>query len=772
MADKDTLAGWVDGPSGAVSSGAAGPDVFAGRYEILGLLGMGGMGSVYRVRDRELDEIVALKLIRRELTTPAMLGRFRQEVKLARRVTHENVVRTYDFGEHGDDRFLTMEYVDGRALSRLLEERGALPAAEAVRIGRALCSGVAAAHRAGVLHRDLKPDNVLVEGSGRVAITDFGIARAAGAEGTIGGVVGTPAYMSPEQVQGLEVDARTDIYALGAILFELLTGRRAWPGEQPFAVALARVQQPPPDPRAVRPVADGLAAVVLECLARDRDARYATADELSAALGAVEATGTLPSPVVAPVPSASATSVAVLPFRNAGQPGDGYIAEGLTEEIVDGLSASPGLRVRSLGTVLGVGAGDPREIGRKLDVQVVVEGSVRRGPEGLRISARVVNVADGFQLWGRRYDCTEREALVISDAVTKEIAASLTVNLAARDRSAASDPRVIDLYLRGRAEVRRRWDDDLEPAIVVLEEALAIAPDDANVLAVLAMARARVAFYGGREGAAEPVVLEAARVTAERAVAVAPDRGEPWLALAHAHLYAHETPSAARALRRAIENAPALGRAQGLVGYLLIEAGRLDAARPRLQFAYSEDPTTQARWDLARLHAYRGEWEACDALLEAPREITARALNAWFYRARYRTWKGAPSELDPPRIPPDAHGALLRFGRMIELLSHAVPSRLGADDVGYLRSSVAVPNRRLRTARSQFAAELFAWSGHVDEALDMIRAGVEAGLEDLQWFDHCPAIASARARPEFEPLRQVVAGRSAAIVAALGPLAG
>ena len=220
---------------------ASGPVRIAGRYEVLSLLGSGGMGTVYRARDVELDELVALKVLRRDLVdSPGMLARFRQEAKLARRVTHRNVARTFDIGEHEGEKFLTMEFVDGEALSSVIARRGRLPLAEVLHIVKEVCAGMSAAHSAGVVHRDLKPDNVLVARDKRVVVTDFGIAHAAaGAAGgakTLGGIVGTPAYMAPEQVEAAaEVDARADLYALGAMIYELVTGkcpglatRRSW----------------------------------------------------------------------------------------------------------------------------------------------------------------------------------------------------------------------------------------------------------------------------------------------------------------------------------------------------------------------------------------------------------------------------------------------------------------------------------------------------------------------------------------------------------------
>ncbi|HVY49887.1 MAG TPA: serine/threonine-protein kinase, partial [Minicystis sp.] len=315
--DPDAAASAAD-PTLAATSGAAAPVsaasdpavaaagcasvggtyVVAGRYEILGMLGVGGMGTVYRARDRELDEVVALKALRRELVdAPGMLERFRREVKLARRVTHPNVARVFDIGEHDGEKFLTMEYVDGESLAGLLAREGALSVARGVELAVAVCAGLGAAHHAGVVHRDLKPDNVLLSKSGRVVVTDFGIARAVmdgGAGQTAGGLVGTPAYMAPEQVEGAaDVDARADVYALGAMLFELFTGARPWIGDAPIAVAAARLVHPPPDPRAKKPdLPTPLARAILRCMARRREERFASVAEVAAELASL----TLPAP--------------------------------------------------------------------------------------------------------------------------------------------------------------------------------------------------------------------------------------------------------------------------------------------------------------------------------------------------------------------------------------------------------------------------------------------------------------------------------------------
>src|SRR5262249_20544803 len=225
----------VDPPGATVDPA---PPVLAGRYEVLGLLGAGGMGAVYRVRDVRLGEIVALKMLRPEAgRTDEMIARFRGEVRLARRVTHRNVARTFDLGEHDGEPFLTMECVDGGSLAAHLAERGALPIGDTLAIVDAMCAALTAAHDAGVVHRDLKPENVLLARAGRGVVTDFGVAMP-GEQGD-DAIAGTPAYMAPEQrTVGAAVDRRADVYALGVVLHEMLTGERARAGE---SIPLGRI---------------------------------------------------------------------------------------------------------------------------------------------------------------------------------------------------------------------------------------------------------------------------------------------------------------------------------------------------------------------------------------------------------------------------------------------------------------------------------------------------------------------------------------------------
>jgi len=266
--------------------------LFAGRYEIIEELGRGGMGRVYKALDRKIKEVVALKIIKPEISTDKnAVARFHNELKLARRISHRNVCRMYDLGEEGLSRFITMEYVEGENLKRFIKRSGGLTIGKAVSIARQVGEGLAEAHHLGIIHRDLKPQNIMIDAEGSTRILDFGISRFLEGEGmtTQGIMIGTPHYMSPEQAELGEVDERSDIYALGVILFEMVTGRLPFQGKTPLSVAMKHKGQPPPDPRDLNPqVPEGLSRVILKCLAKDKTRRYQNVEEFLADLENVE----------------------------------------------------------------------------------------------------------------------------------------------------------------------------------------------------------------------------------------------------------------------------------------------------------------------------------------------------------------------------------------------------------------------------------------------------------------------------------------------------
>jgi eukaryotic-like serine/threonine-protein kinase len=273
--------------------------LFAGRYEIIGTVGKGGMGVVYRARDRQLDEVVALKVLRGEMLSedPTMLERFKQEIKLARRITNRNVLRTHDFGETEGTFYISMEFLEGVTLKDLIRNKGAMPVGVGLSIAKQMCHGLEAAHEQGVVHRDIKPQNMLIlPERAELKIMDFGIARRSEVEGgapgsgltTAGMVMGTPDYMPPEQAQGEQADFRSDIYSLGVVLFESFTGHLPFTGDTIMKIVLAHIQNPPPRPRSVNPrIPADLEAVILKCLEKDPSKRYQKVSDLLEALTSI-----------------------------------------------------------------------------------------------------------------------------------------------------------------------------------------------------------------------------------------------------------------------------------------------------------------------------------------------------------------------------------------------------------------------------------------------------------------------------------------------------
>ena len=747
--------------------------VFAGRYLVDAMVGRGGMGAVYRVRDEKLDEVVALKLL--TLASERAVDRFLSEVRLARRVTHPNVARTHDLGEHDGVHFLTMEYVRGTALDALLERGGPLPPERVMAIGADIARGLSAAHEAGVVHRDLKPANVLLSEDGRVVITDFGIARAVSGDvrnHETGALVGTPHYMAPEQVSGRPVDARADLYALGLILYELATGALPFDGDTAIAVALARLQHPPVDPREHGAVPDPLANLILRCLAREPEGRPGRAADVQHAL---EALGTAPGSAgrSATTPSLSSLyaplapavgALAVLPFAYRGDAEHDYLGEGLAEELIDVLSRTKGLKLLALGaTKRFADARDPQTIGKELGASSVVDGTVQLSGDRVRLSARLVDAADGVQQWSERFDGRFADVFELQEKLARRVAEALRVELGASSAAHGAPPEAVELYLRARKSLRGGIMTGAEDAVEMLERAIALAPAFGVAKAAHAIASIRAWWGNARDQSGSRG--ERARRSVARAREEVPELAETHHATAMLAVQSGEYHDAAQALRRALDIAPTLAEAHQYLGELQLEGGRGKEGRQRLQTALELDPTLFiCHLALARYALLDGDLERHRhherALVEAFGPQHFPVLVSRFRWALYQRDEVALREhLDTMRMlgtdPADRMAMLCEVALGEGSIESA--KRMFEEAPSWLA------NPRFTSLMMQVSAEVFGAAGETELSLTAVTRAAESILIDVEWITRCPLLHAMRDDPRFEAAQALVSRRAANI---------
>lgn len=756
---------------------------YAARYELIGLLGVGGMGSVYRVRDLDLDEEVALKILRKDLAqTAAAVARFRREVKLARRVTHKNVARVFDVGEHDGEHFFTMECIEGEPLSTLLSPGKPFPIPQALDIATQIASGLAAAHDAAVVHRDLKPENVIVAKDGRVVITDFGVAVArAEIEPALlpGRGAGTPLYMSPEQIEGRQLDERTDLYGLGLLLYEMTTGTAPWGRERDTSSRLARLAVPPPDPRERNAtIPEGLAHLVLSLLEREPQSRPRSAAAVVKALSSTQAVVTTrppeatatgsspkpsPRPAIATTGTAHAMAVAVLPIRNLGRPEDAYLAETVTDELIDRLATTPGLRVASR-VALRLrehGGDDLRDFGRRLGVDVMVEGSlVKRAGGVLRVTARLVEVERGFVLWTGRFDRPASEIFELVPEVAKAIARTLTIELAAPRGRGPMDPKNVDVFVRAKQAYGDFTLAGATTAAELLGTALSQAIDDDPLLhSYLALAELRT---WSLDPATPPSLPAQAEQRARRALLLEPTLAEAHLALGVHAMLAGDAPVAARRFEEAVRCNPALGEAHDHLGRLRCESGNVVQGLRDLDIALRLDPRLlTALWSGARALELSGDPVGADERLAQADAIAPGHAVTLTLRARLAHWRRDKRAIARVR---DEAAATLSRGGVDELLLRAFVDPQPEGAIGALTAQMATrgASASQRAQVMQILGEQRAIAGELDEALSALKAAAASSIDTL-WFERCPVLARVRGNTAFGLLRAQVASRAASV---------
>jgi eukaryotic-like serine/threonine-protein kinase len=764
-------------------------DLVASRYRIEALLGEGGMGVVYRAHDTELDERVALKVLHgSDAGDEGMLERFRREVKLARKVTHPNVARTFDLGRCGDTRYITMELIEGTSLSRRLDG-GPLSLAEALRITAEIARGLVAAHSAGVVHRDLKPDNVLLtpgelEGHERVVITDFGIARATERKGaderpesqrmrqlTVGGLVGTPAYMAPEQIVGETPDGRTDVFALGIVLFQLLSTRLPFEGDDAVAQATARLTSAPLEIRSLNdavpePVAELLASMLvrdrrdrpdarqaLEALERLRGERPDRGADSVAKLGRVAPTTTQ---ILARAAVLRVRTVAVLPIGSTSATHEVFARE-LGATLADGLARSAAFRVVPP-AFASLGSGSP-------EADVVLTGSVRSEGERLRVNLRFLDPVKKTQRWAERFEGQATAPFSLEDTLLRAAETALRAIAGGADDArlkGPSDPAVRALYDRAFELAHRMNEQDrLEEALSLLRRAHELSPGDASVMSLLGLVLVRFGLIR-RDSSAAPLIVEA-EDWALRALNADSGLASTFVTLGLVRLHQGDVRASVRAFREALARDDRNAEASAYLGRFLVESGYLDEGIRRLELALSIEPGIQhAWWNLARAHALTRSWDRTEEVFRSALAATNNTPSLNIVRARVAFWRADPVFAAEVADSIEASSPPSHFVRSFvpPLRAFASGGEISRETESLQRAGASVASPALRAFWFQVEAEILSMTRHVDAALDAIDGAVALPFIDVGWMDHCPALDAIRRTGRFGQARAVIAARA------------
>jgi serine/threonine protein kinase/tetratricopeptide (TPR) repeat protein len=747
-------------------------------YEIVATLGAGGMGEVYRARDTKLGRDVALKVLPAEVSAnPERLARFEREARTVASLTHPNIVVLHSMEEESSIHFLTMELVDGDGLDRHVTPAG-LPAPRVVEMGIALADALAAAHERGVVHRDLKPSNVMLSRDGRVKVLDFGLAKLAeiASNTTLshaatmaapiseaGVVVGTVPYMAPEQIRGDTVDARTDLFALGIVLYELASGRRPFAGTTNADVSSAILRDPPEPLTRVRtglPVE--LDRIVSRCLEKSPPQRYQTAldvaDELRRLRKQLEG-----GEILAAGPaSGQVISIAVLPFVNrSASVDDEYFSDGLADELLNVLAKIKGLRViaRTSSFQFKGTKDDIATIGRKLDVVTVVEGSVRKAGPRVRISVQLVKVADSSHLWSESYDRSLDDIFAVQDDIAQSVVKELRTTLlgesadsdaiarAKADVGAAvlghgQNAEAHRLYLQGKYFVDRLTEADTARGIGYLEQALAL--DAAHAAAWSTLSRAHVNSGGfGWEPLLEAFRL--ARAAAQRSMALAPNLAEAHSTMAMVQrLHDWDWRGAEQSCRRALDLAPENAEALHSYGWLCFHVGQFSDAEALLMRSIDRDPLTVDGYvGLGMLYRSMDRPAEAERWLRKAIELIPQAIHTRYVLALLLAAQGRDAEAIAVAMEEPA-----RWGRLTALACahHLAGRHPASDDALHKLEAELADHSAFQIAQAHGAR------GEIDDAFVWLERAFAQRDPGMAWMKFEPCLASLHGDPRWGAL--------------------
>ena len=691
-------------------------------YAIERELGHGAMATVYLAQDLKHHRRVALKLLKPELASSIEGARFVREIGIAAALVHPNILPLHDSGDEDGQLYYVMPYVDGGSLRQLLSRERQLPVTDAVRIARAVADALACAHESDVVHRDIKPENILLE-HGHPVVVDFGVALVLSAVSDVlstgeGMAVGTPSYMSPEQASGdSEVDHCADQYALACVLYEMLAGTPPFTGGTPRAIMARHLLDAPPPLATVRP---GVPAAVRQAVGRALS--KAPADRFASVRDFADAL------VVPAMEDEAGSSIAVLPFVNlSGNAEDDYFGDGMAEEIITALSKVVGLRVASRTSAFALRDKhlDICTIGERLDVGAVLEGSVRRAGTTLRVTAQLVNTADGHHLWSERFDREMKDVFAIHDDIAANIVRALRVVLREDDRRAITKAPTVDLqaydyYLRGRQFFHLRRKKSVIFARQMFNRAIHLDPAYARAYAGLADASAMLAHHYQDEYTAENLA------------------------------------QADEASQRALELDPNLAEAHAARGFALAMLQRFEDAEAEFARAIDLDPKQfEARYFHARACVQRGELERALQLFEDASRVR-EDHEALYFAAQTLTALARTAEAEAAY-----RGALPVIERHLELnpddaraitMAAVCCSRLGQrkEGIEWAQQASAVDPEDAGVCYN--VACLLALEGERDDAIAHLERAFRVGFARRDWIERDPDLDSLRSDPRFEAM--------------------